>query len=345
MSEERKTGSQCVDDPETIPLEEIPLHSTNLLTLLDESGTVRYESPSIEHLYGFDQEELVGDAVAEYFHPADRERVVDAFRTLVASGERVVESVEYRHRQADGTYRWVESVGSSSPTPDGYYVINTCDISERKQRERELERANERLETFANIVSHDLRNPLGVAQGHLELANEDAPGNHHSKIADALDRMESLIDGLLRNAQAETRELETEPVDLDRLCAECWQNLLRENATLDVAVDRSIQADRFQLTQLLENLYRNAIEHGGEDVTVTVGELDGGFFLADDGTGIPADESDRVFEVGYSNSEGGTGLGLAIVNRVAESHGWDLDVATGAAGGARFEITGVDFAE
>lgn len=126
-------------------LDVLPLHSTDLLTLLDENGIVQYESPSIERLYGFGQDELVGQQVAAYFHPEDRERVMAAFETIVESDEHRVEAVEYRHRQADGSYKWIESVGSTNPTPEGNYVINSRNISERKAREAELRRAREHV--------------------------------------------------------------------------------------------------------------------------------------------------------------------------------------------------------
>jgi PAS domain S-box-containing protein len=134
-------GQESVPAEADIALAQIPLHSTNLLTLLDAEGIVHYESPAIERLYGYDQNELVGEQVAEYFHPKDRERVVGAFETIVTTDEPHVEAVEYRHRMADGSYTWVESVGSTNPTPGGYYVINSRDVSERKERERELDRA------------------------------------------------------------------------------------------------------------------------------------------------------------------------------------------------------------
>jgi PAS domain S-box-containing protein len=130
-----------------LSLDRLPLHSTDLLTLLDETGVVLYESPSIERLYGYDQEELVGEQVAEYFHPEDRDRVVEAFANIVSTEDHHVETVEYRHEMADGSYKWIESVGSSNPTPEGNYVINSRDISERKRRERQLQQTREQVQS------------------------------------------------------------------------------------------------------------------------------------------------------------------------------------------------------
>ncbi|WP_253736317.1 two-component system sensor histidine kinase NtrB [Halohasta salina] len=337
--------SQPLDGSEpVVSLEDIPLHSTNLLSLLDKDGIIRYQSPAIARLCGFDQDELVGISCADVFHPDDHDRVYDAFKNVVASEEFIIEAVEYRHLTADGSYVWVESVASSNPTPDGHYVINTRDISEKKAQQKELEHANERLESFARIVSHDLRNPLGVAQGYLQLAETESPSDHHATVATALDRMETLIESLLSDARGDTDGPTVELVDLTRLSERCWQHIVHEEARLRTDVDRPIYADPLQLTQLFENLFRNAIEHGRADAVVTVGGLEDGFYVEDNGTGVPEAERDRIVERGYSTAPDGTGLGLAIVQRVAESHGWGLGVTEGETGGARFELTGVEFA-
>jgi signal transduction histidine kinase len=72
-----------------------------------------------------------------------------------------------------------------------------------------------------------------------------------------------------------------------------------------VETDRAIEADRARLKQLLENLIRNGVEYAGPDVTIEVGDLDDGFYVADDGPGIPPDERGDVFEAGYSSNQGG----------------------------------------
>jgi PAS domain S-box-containing protein len=293
-------------------------------------------------LCGFTQADLVGTPCTECFHPDDRERVERAFENVVSSDGFVVEAVEYRHLAEDGSYIWVESVASSNPTPEGYYVINTRDISERKRQQKELERANERLERFVSVVSHDLRNPLAVAKGYLDLAEDAAPTVHHSKISAALDRMTTLIESLLTNARYESDELDLGPVELADLVATAWETVVSADATLRADVEGSIRADSVHLTQLFENLFRNAVEHGGDDVAIGVGDLENGFYVEDDGTGIPESARDGVFEAGYTDAGTGIGLGLSIVEGVVDAHGWDIRVTESAAGGARFEITGVE---
>jgi signal transduction histidine kinase len=168
-----------------------------------------------------------------------------------------------------------------------------------------------------------------------------------------------------------------EPVALPEVIQRGWDTVETADAALQVDVHATVPADESRLRQLLENLFRNAVEHGstsppsrapedavehgstspasqaqqdpaehdGSDVTVRVGPLDDGFYVADDGPGIPSEDRERVFESGYSTSEDGTGFGLAIVREIADAHGWDVDVCESEAGGARFEVTAVELAE
>ncbi|WP_280586445.1 PAS domain S-box protein [Halorubrum sp. Boch-26] len=213
------------------------------------------------------------------------------------------------------------------------------------RRSAELERQNDRLEEFASVVSHDLRNPLNVAQGRVELARDDCDSPHLGAAASAHNRMDSLISDLLTLAREGERVNETEPVALAAVVESCWLNVDTADATLTVETDLTLHADESRLQQLIENLVRNAVEHGGDRVAVAVGTLrDGdGFFIADDGPGIPADKRTDVFDAGYSTSQEGTGFGLRIVEQVATAHGWDVEVTDDPElGGARFEVSDVE---
>ena len=216
------------------------------------------------------------------------------------------------------------------------------DVTERKRHERELERKNERLEEFVRVVSHDLRNPLNVAEGMLELAREDFDNDRLDDVERAHGRMRVLIDDLLRYAREGETAMDVQPIALAGTVEGCWENVGTSGATLVVDTERTVHADASRLRQLLENLIRNAVDHGGTNVTVTVGDLDDGFYVADDGPGIPPEKQDAVFEVGYSTNREGTGFGLAIAREVADAQGWEIDVTASEAGGARFELTGVD---
>lgn len=224
----------------------------------------------------------------------------------------------------------------------GIYI----DITERKQREQALERQNDRLEKLASVISHDLRNPLQVANARVELAQREYDSAHLTDAADALERMETLLDDLLTIARDGQQVQNTDLITLAELVERSWENVQTANATLVCDTAQTIRADPSRLKQILENLVRNAIDHGNAGVTVTVGELGDrdGFYVADDGPGIPEDEREQVFDAGYSTTEDGTGLGLNIVQEIVEAHGWDIRVINSDDGGARFEITGVEVA-
>jgi PAS domain S-box-containing protein len=218
--------------------------------------------------------------------------------------------------------------------------------AELRRKHDELERQNERLDQFAGVVSHDLRNPLNVAQGQLEFGREGRDDPHLEAVARSLDRMEELVENVLLLAREGESALDTEPVGLRQALGSCREGVGSEEVTLVAATDRVVLADPGRLRQLLGNLVCNAADHGGA-ATVTLGELDAGtgFYVEDDGEGIPEDDREAVFEPGFSTSSEGTGFGLAIVEKIAEEHGWTATVTEGTDGGARFEFDGIEFVD
>ncbi len=213
---------------------------------------------------------------------------------------------------------------------------------ERYRKEIALRRQNERLDDFARVVSHDLRNPLNVAQGRVDLAAAECETVHLEAAANALERMQALTDDLLVLAREGDTVTAVEAVPLASLVRTCWEHVDTEAATLVVETERTIAADASRLKQLFENLFRNAVQHGGDSVRITVGDLETGFFVADDGPGIPPEKREQVFEGGYSTEEQGTGFGLQIVEQIASAHDWGVEVTESSAGGAEFCITGVE---
>ncbi|MGB9966336.1 GAF domain-containing sensor histidine kinase [Halobacterium hubeiense] len=213
----------------------------------------------------------------------------------------------------------------------------------QQRAKKRIKQQRDQLEEFAGIVSHDLRNPLSVAQGHLNLAEETGEPEHFQQSQNALNRMDALIDDLLVLARDGQDIAETETIDIAALIEECWSLVSTDGTTITVTTDATITADRSRLLQLFENLFRNAIEHGGENVTVRVGTLNNadGIYVEDDGPGIPDEDRDQVFDDGYSTGESGTGLGLTIVKQIVEAHGWEIRVTDSVDGGVRFNITGV----
>jgi len=265
-----------------------------------------------------------------------------------------------------GSLRWTigwalfaVAVGGSGGLVAGIFearaISRAVEAERQRFQRRAAEQRNERLDEFAAVVAHDLRNPLSVASGQLELERMDRDSEHLETAATALDRMETLIDRTLTLARSGHVISETEPVDLGELVDSCWEAVPTGDATLANEVTAVIDADPDRLRHLFENLFRNAVDHGSTgsmksddtlgrgsaDLTIRVGELSGGFYVADDGSGIPPEKRDAVLDDGYTSTDGEGGLGLAIVQRIVEAHGWEIGVTESDEGGTRFEITDI----
>jgi PAS domain S-box-containing protein len=217
-----------------------------------------------------------------------------------------------------------------------------------RTREEELRRHNARLEEFASVVSHDIRNPLNVITGNLALARKTGDPKHLEPIERAAERVNRLTEDLLILARGGRTVDDPQPTRIAPIVADAWAVVGRESARLAIderlskapAVWGTIEADPVRLQGLFENLLANAIEHGGSDTVVEVGPLSDapGFHVADDGPGIDPANRERIFDHDYTTSEHGIGLGLTIVETVTDAHGWRVRVTESEAGGARFEF-------
>ena len=288
---------------------------------------------------GYARDDVVGRPLAEFYTPESRQELLgNGGYARALSGDFVREDRELVAADGETVETLLRAVPRHDTGPDAAGTLALfVDISER----REIERQKERLEEFTSVVSHDLRNPLNVAQGRVQLAREVYDSEHLVAASDALDRMAELIDDLLGLARSGDRIDEAVPVDLGALVEDCWRNV-DGDPTVVTDTDRRIRADPSRLAQVFENLFRNSVEHAGSDVTITVGELAAGFYVEDDGPGIPEDDREAVFDAGYSTTDDGTGFGLSIVQQVANAHGWTVRVTEGTDGGARFAVTGVE---
>jgi len=234
------------------------------------------------------------------------------------------------------------------------YATHVQAALQKAEREHDLRVQRDRMEQFIGVVSHDLRNPLHVVEGRLELIRETGDLSHLEDAEDGVARMKALIDDLLTLAREGYAVEDRTAVSLDSLAERTWGMARTGDATLTVEGSAPVFGDENRLKQVFENLFRNAADHAGDDAVVWVGpivddtETGGdkersvgrvtGFYVADDGPGIPADEQDDVLSVdGFSG--GDTGLGLSIVAQITDAHGWDISVTDSRAGGARFEVT------
>ncbi len=205
----------------------------------------------------------------------------------------------------------------------------------------ESERTDARLESFAGMLAHELRNPLQIAHLYRQQA---ATGDQAAaeELATALDRMAELIDVILVTAGGTDSVIDWEEVALADAASDAWETANDDESGLVIETEQVVEADPTHLQYVLENLFSNAVVHAGPDVTVRVGDLPTGFYIADDGHGIEAAERSQVFEPGYTTDGGGTGLGLTYVDQLANTYDWDCTVTESHDGGARFEFTGTE---
>lgn len=293
---------------------------------------------AFEDTFGYESAEIEGESVNELLVPDDQLARARELDRAAETTDMVESEVIRLAADGDRTFRLRSSVLETGGEPEMLVVY--VDLSEQKERERELERENERLEQFASIVSHDLRSPLTVASGRLDLLEAESDSQHVEKIERAIDRMDAIIDDVLTLTRGgkTVAQSEKEPVELADLAETAWHAVDSGEGTLDVETDQTLFADRSRLRRVFENLFWNAVEHAGPTVSVTVGDIDGGFYVADDGPGIPESEREKVFESGYSTTRDGTGLGLDIVQEILEAHGWSVSLGESDDGGARFEV-------
>ncbi|MFW5955861.1 MAG: PAS domain S-box protein [Halorhabdus sp.] len=342
------SGSDITDRVETEQrlrrYKQVVESSTNLLAAVDREYTYILTNRRYREFHGIDEEHttltlkaVLGEDRFEAVKPkVDRTLAggtaeYEMIRSNQDGTERVFD-IRYYPLQADGDVAGVVA------------AIN--DVTEREERERQLRREVDRLEEFASVISHDLRNPLNVAQGRLTLLEEDCASEHIAPIDRSLDRMEAIIEKTLTLARKGKAVGETQPVAMATVVDACWKAVATEDATMELLEEFTIEADPDRLQHVFENLFRNAVEHAGSDVTVRIGRAGtDGFYVADDGPGIPPENREKVFEPGFTTQKRGTGFGLTIVREIAEAHGWSVSVTEGDRGGAHFVFEGVDVVE
>ncbi|QZX98435.1 PAS domain S-box protein [Halobaculum rubrum] len=335
---------------------EVVEHAGHSICLTDPDGTIEYVNGEFATQTGYDREQALGANPGILRSGVQDEAFYEEMWSTIRAGDVWHGELVNEHR--DGTTYHIDQTIAPVFDDGGeieHFIGINKDITARKEYEAELERQNERLDEFASVVSHDLRNPLTVASGRVELERAERDSDHLDTAINALERMERLIDDMLALARQGEAVGETQTVSLGSVSEAAWKQVETAGAELSVETELSIEGDPHRVQQLIENLFRNAVEHGtadgqsatgdaGDDpeLRVTVGDLDDGFFVEDTGQGLPDDDRDSIFESGYTTSEDGTGLGLAIVRRIAVAHGWETSATNGPSGGARFEVTAVN---
>ena len=317
-----------------------------LIDVERDGEDVRFEferlSPSYENHTGITTEEVRGQTPREVFGDEEGATLEANYHRCVNAGTPI--SYQEELRVNERARFWQTKLAPVMTDGDVTRLVGiTRNVTNRVERERRLRQQNERLDEFAGVISHDLRNPLTIAQGRAALLAEESDSDHLDPLREALERMGAIVEDTLTLARQGDTISETKAVSLTDIVGKCWATVDTEDATIEIVDEMTLQGDPDRLRHVFENLFRNAIEHGGADVTVRVGWHDErGLYVEDDGPGIPVEMREDVFEPGESSAPDGTGFGLAIVKRIVEAHGWKTSLTDGTAGGARFEFDMTD---
>ncbi|WP_226008250.1 sensor histidine kinase [Natrinema salinisoli] len=301
-----------------------------VLVLFDSALRYRIVGPKTLPFSERKATDLVGNNIYEIFPEETATELEPVLRSTIDGTTRSID-IKYDERVHHIETKPVDI------DEDPYGVLVTQDVTDVRKTAKELEQQNKRLDQFASMVSHDLKNPLTIAMGELEQYRETGEDANLDGIEVALDRINDLVVDLTALAQSSNPPTETESVSLAAVAQSAWEIIESQSATLTIQ-NGEINGNRSQLQALFENLFRNAIDHGGSDVTVRVGPLDDGFYVEDTGDGIPETEQERVFDHGFTTGDSGNGIGLTIVSRIADDHGLTIFFSKSAEGGARFEF-------
>lgn len=303
---------------------------------------LQFINDSHEAIFGQSVETLRADPLSflDKIHEADVDRVKLAMERASAGESQLV---EYRVTKSATVEIWVESRCKPITDASGDVVSLvgiTQDITDRKMNEQELVEKVDQLEAFTSTVAHDIRNPLNVADGNIRIAAMERESEQLDTALEAVNRIDTFIEELLTLAKEGKLIGERTHIEFAEVISSSYENVRAPGSSLDVTGTMLLACDSQRLSQALENIIRNAVEHGRSDVSLTAGVLpdDRGVYIADDGPGIPSAERDQIFDKGFTTAKGGSGFGLAIVDRIVSGHGWEIDVTESKTGGARFEI-------
>jgi PAS domain S-box-containing protein len=333
----------------------------------DEHGRALFVNERWSEITGLSAEEAEGMGWTRVIHPEDRDWVLSDW--VEAAKARMEFHEELRFQRPDGRTRWVVARAVGIRDEAGTiraYLGTVTDITERKDLEREIEernaelqRSNAELEQFASVASHDLQEPLRIVSGYVQLLArryqeriDEEADEFIGYVVDGVQRMQDLIQDLLRYARVGTRGKEPEPTDAERVLADALGNLGAsiEEAGATVTHDPlpTVLADGSQLTQLFQNLIGNAIKFRGDrDPAVHVGAEphNGGwvFSVQDNGIGIEPEYREQIFQIFqrlHARSEyPGTGIGLAICKKIVERHGGRIWAESEVGNGTEFRFT------
>ncbi|GAB4016731.1 sensor histidine kinase [Spirosoma koreense] len=351
--------------------------------MMDEKGRVINWNEGARRINGYSADEIIGKYFSIFYSEEDILSGKPTRELKIAQAMGKYEEEGWRIRK-DGSPFWANVVITALYNPKGIHIgfsKVTRDLTERKRAEQSLRDSNDRyrrlatelqhlndelvianqeLQQFTSVVSHDLQEPIRTMKSYLLLIDReigpelgDAPRTYIAKTILAATRMKELIEHLLRYSQISKQELRFEKLSVQGLVEEVLQNLRSSLEDSQAHIDLDLQLDtvygnRLQLVQLLQNLISNAIKFtAGRTPSIQLhARLDSDqvrFGVTDNGIGIAKADQTKIFEVFRRlhtvQEYAGTGIGLAICKKIIERHGGQIWVESELNQGTTFCFT------
>lgn len=328
---------------------------------IDQGGKIVFLNEQFADIYGYPREELMGMETWKLVHPEDRS-LTDRFRKKRLQGQGAPSEYEARGLTKDGKIIWVRRRNTDIDYEGKPAILgNIVDVTEQRRTEEQLRKANEEIQDFVHVVSHDLKTPVisihGFSKRLLENYSDklDEKGKSYlDHIMSGITRLQALVSDLLTFSRMGRMvpkiESESSLDIVKNVRSDLRERLEESGADLLVPEDLpTISCDRERLYQVFQNLVVNAIKftRESESPKIEVGYEDKGeshqFHVKDNGTGIDPQDQKRIFEkferLEEAEEQEGTGLGLAITERIVESHGGRIWVESEKGKGATFYFT------
>ncbi len=363
---ERKQTQEALVESEA-KLSSLIQNSSDIIGILESDGTIKYKSPSTQSLLGFSTEELEGKNHFDFIHPEDYQKAKEQFHAGLNNPGNTQAS-EYRFRHKNGSWHYLESKCNFIDSHVNQIVINSRDITERKQAEEEirnaLKRERELIELksrFVSMVSHEIRTPLNVILASTQILerysdkwSSEKKNEFFSRIKESVKKMTELLNDVLLIGRVEfgKKDLNLMPVDLIQFCSELVNEMqMGVGGKHRIAFDSKSQnanacVDKKLLRQILTNLLSNAIKYSPQGSCVhfelSCQDAEAIFEIRDEGIGIPPEDQDKIFESFHraTNAKNitGTGLGLAVVKQSVDMHGGKIAVSSEIGVGTTFTV-------
>ncbi|MGM0590296.1 MAG: PAS domain S-box protein [Halobacteriota archaeon] len=310
-------------------------HTTDVITVVDDRLTITYQSPSIREVLGYAPDELLGEDPFDYIHPDDRDLAAETFLDVTTSAEPTIDRLEFRFRHRDGSWVWLETVGSNETNTavDGF-VMTSRDVTDRKHREQQLQVLN-------RVMRHNMRNDVNLITGHAaDLADElddESLRRSATKILQTADGWASLIEKASQIESLFQSRGGVSTVDVTRLVRLVTTDVQANHPTVEQEVsvpESGAYAVDERLRIALRELCENAIQHSETDapwLAIRVHRVEAEpsritLSVSDRGPGLPPHERDVLQGVEETPLAHGSGIGLWLVELLVGRIGGDVSV-------------------